>query len=86
MYTYKQNGTSFSNYFNAMAYCIYDIENNKRTVKDYELFGIAHVLGIEPSAAGAAIATVGVTNGIPEAILSAVITIPVITTLKKIKK
>ena len=46
----------------------------------------AHVLGIEPSAAGAAIATVGVTNGIPEAILSAVITIPVITTLKKIKK
>lgn len=26
---------------------IYDIENNKRTVKDYELFGIAHVLGID---------------------------------------
>lgn len=25
---------------------LYDIENNKRTVKDYELFGIAHVLGI----------------------------------------
>lgn len=46
----------------------------------------AHVLGIAPSAAGAAIATVGVTNGIPEAILSAIITIPVITTLKKIKK
>lgn len=28
MYSYKQNGTSFSNYFNAMAYCIYDIEND----------------------------------------------------------
>ena len=27
-YTYKQNGTSFSNYFQTMAYCIYDIENN----------------------------------------------------------
>ena len=26
---------------------LYDIENNKRTVKDYELFGIAHVLGID---------------------------------------
>ena len=26
---------------------IYDIENNKRTVKDYELFGIAYVLGID---------------------------------------
>ena len=26
---------------------IYMIENNKRTVKDYELFGIAHVLGID---------------------------------------
>ena len=46
----------------------------------------AHVLGLAPSAAGAAIATVGVTNGIPEAILSAIITIPVITALKKIKK
>ena len=28
MYTYKQNGTSFSNYFQTMVYCIYDIENN----------------------------------------------------------
>lgn len=27
-YTYKQSGTSVSNFFNAMAYCIYDIENN----------------------------------------------------------
>ena len=26
---------------------IYDIENNKRTVKDYELFGIAYVLGVD---------------------------------------
>ena len=26
---------------------LYDIENNKRTVKDYELFGIAHILGID---------------------------------------
>ena len=26
---------------------LYDIENNKRTVKDYELFGIAHLLGID---------------------------------------
>ena len=26
---------------------LYDIENNKRTVKDYELFGLAYVLGID---------------------------------------
>ena len=26
---------------------LYDIENNKRTVKDYELFGITYVLGID---------------------------------------
>ena len=26
---------------------LYDIESNKRTVKDYELFGIAYVLGID---------------------------------------
>ena len=26
---------------------LYDIENNKRTVKDYELFGIAYVLGVD---------------------------------------
>ena len=25
---------------------LYDIENNKRTFKDYELFGITYVLGI----------------------------------------
>lgn len=28
---------------------IYDIERNKRTVKDYELFGFAHILGIDAS-------------------------------------
>ena len=26
---------------------LYDIENNKRTVKDYELLGLAYVLGID---------------------------------------
>jgi hypothetical protein len=26
---------------------LYDIENNKRTVKDYELFAIAYVLEID---------------------------------------
>ena len=26
---------------------LYDIENNKRTVKDYELFAIAYILGID---------------------------------------
>ena len=26
---------------------LYDIENNRRTVKDYELFAIAYVLGID---------------------------------------
>lgn len=26
---------------------LYNIENNKRNVKDYELFGIAYVLGID---------------------------------------
>lgn len=26
---------------------LYDIENNKRTVKDYELFGLAYVLGLD---------------------------------------
>ena len=26
---------------------LYDIENNKRTVKDYELFCIAYILGID---------------------------------------
>ncbi len=26
---------------------LYDIENNKRTVKDFKLFGIAYVLGID---------------------------------------
>ena len=26
---------------------LYDIENNRRTVKDYELFGLAYVLNID---------------------------------------
>lgn len=26
---------------------LYDIENNRRTVKDYELFGLAYVLSID---------------------------------------
>ena len=26
---------------------LYDIENNKRTVKDYELFAIAHILNVD---------------------------------------
>ena len=26
---------------------LYDIENNKRTVKDYELFGLAYILNID---------------------------------------
>ena len=26
---------------------LYDIENNKRTVKDYELYGLAHILEID---------------------------------------
>lgn len=43
-------------------------------------------LNIDPTAAGTVIATVGATNGIPEALLSALITIPVVLTIKKIKK
>ena len=46
----------------------------------------ANLAGISPSAAGITLATVGVTNGIPEAIVSAVICIPVILTIQKIKK
>lgn len=43
-------------------------------------------LGIDPSTAKVAIATIGVTNGIPEAIVSAVISVPVIIAILKIKK
>ncbi|WP_024613459.1 ECF transporter S component [Clostridium sp. Ade.TY] len=46
----------------------------------------AKALGISSAAAGTAIATVAATNGIPEALLSALITIPVVLTIKKIKK
>lgn len=41
---------------------------------------------IDKSVAGATIGMIGITNGIPEAIISAVISIPVIMTILKIKK
>lgn len=44
------------------------------------------ILGINPKTAGVAIATIGATNGIPEAVVSAVISVPVIIALLKIKK
>lgn len=43
-------------------------------------------LGINPDAAAVTIAGIGVTNGIPEAIISAVICVPVIIAILKIKK
>lgn len=43
-------------------------------------------IGINRAVAGATIGMIGVTNGIPEAIVSAVISIPVIITVLKIKK
>lgn len=46
----------------------------------------ASVLGINPNTAGVAIATIGATNGIPEAIISAVISVPVIIAIFKIKR
>lgn len=45
----------------------------------------SNALGIDSSTAGAAIAAVGVTNGIPEAIISGIISIPVVLTILKIK-
>lgn len=45
----------------------------------------SNVLGINSSTAGAAIAAVGVTNGIPEAIISGVISVPVVIAILKIK-
>ncbi len=44
------------------------------------------ILGINPETAGLAIATIGATNGVFEAIVSAVICVPVIITLIKTKK
>lgn len=44
------------------------------------------ILGIKPETAGVAIATIGATNGIPEAIVSAVISVPVIIAILKTKK
>ncbi|MDO5515987.1 MAG: ECF transporter S component [Clostridium sp.] len=46
----------------------------------------SNALGIDTATAGAAIAAVGVTNGIPEAIISGVISVPVILAILKIKK
>lgn len=43
-------------------------------------------IGISKEATGAAIATIGITNGIPEAIISAVISIPIILAVLKIKR
>lgn len=45
----------------------------------------SNVLGINSSTAGAAIAAIGVTNGIPEAIISGVISVPVVIAILKIK-
>lgn len=44
------------------------------------------ILKINPQAAGIAIATIGLTNGVPEAIVSAVISVPVIVAIFRIKK
>lgn len=46
----------------------------------------AYALDINPDMAAIGIATIGVTNGIPEAIVSTVICIPVIISILKIKK
>lgn len=45
----------------------------------------SNALGIDSSTTGAAIAAVGVTNGIPEAIISGVISVPVVLAILKIK-
>ena len=44
------------------------------------------ILGINPETAGLAIATIGATNGIPEAIVSAVISVPIIIAMLRIKR
>ncbi|WP_238899306.1 MULTISPECIES: ECF transporter S component [unclassified Clostridium] len=44
------------------------------------------ILKINPQTAGIAIATIGLTNGVPEAIVSAVISVPVIVAIFRIKK
>ncbi|MGL5067871.1 MAG: ECF transporter S component [Sarcina sp.] len=46
----------------------------------------AHALGISSQLAGASILAVGITNGIPEAFISAIVTIPVVLAVKKIRK
>ena len=45
----------------------------------------SNALGIDSSTAGSAIAAVGATNGIPEAIISGVISVPIILAILKIK-
>ena len=45
----------------------------------------AEAVGINPDTVGKVLLTTGFINGIPEAIISALIAIPVITTLKKIR-
>lgn len=44
------------------------------------------ILKINPQTAGIAIATIGLTNGVPEAVVSAVISVPVIIAIFRIKK
>lgn len=46
----------------------------------------AKAMEISSSAAGITIASVALTNGIPEALLSALITVPVVVAIKKIKR
>ena len=46
----------------------------------------SHLVGLNPSEAGIALAAIGVTNGIPEAIISALICVPIILTVQKIRK
>ncbi|MGL4451925.1 MAG: ECF transporter S component [Sarcina sp.] len=46
----------------------------------------AHALEISTGAAGATIMGIGITNGIPEAFISAIITVPVVLAVKKIRK
>lgn len=46
----------------------------------------ATALGKDPSTAGAFIASIGVINGIPETIVSVLLTVPVVMTIKKMQK
>ncbi|MCR6515685.1 MAG: ECF transporter S component [Clostridium sp.] len=46
----------------------------------------ANLMGISQNAAGGAIGTIALTNGIPESIVSALIAIPVVKAIQKLKK